>query len=60
MPETTPKQRYEARRALRRAADDSPDWKRDEQLTQDYVLDLADRFVSAIEQHNAIYARKGV
>jgi hypothetical protein len=45
---TSPKERYDARMKLKRAAKD-PDWKTDEQVTQDYVFDLVDRFVVAVE-----------
>ena len=45
----TPKQRYDARMKLKRAAKE-PDWKTDEQVTQDYVFDLLERFVIAVEK----------
>lgn len=55
---TTPKQRYEARKKLRREARDESDWKTDEQLSQEYAFDLADRFVSAFEKIAQRYGSK--
>lgn len=47
---TTPKQAYDARRELKRIArGDRPDTQRDEELMQDLLLDMAERFVVAIE-----------
>ena len=45
----TPKQRYDARMKLKRMAKE-PDWKADEAIVQDYVFDLAERTVTAIEK----------
>ena len=59
MTDTTPKERYDTRRALRRAAADEPDWKTDEKLAQDYVFSLADRFVSAVEKFANAVDQKG-
>ena len=49
---TTPKERYDARMKLKRAAND-PDWKTDERVTQEYFADLAERFVVAVESIGA-------
>ena len=57
MSETTPKQRYDARMALKRQAQE-PDWKGDEIITSEYAFDLAERTVTAFEKLVAIIHRK--
>ena len=53
MPETTPKQRYDARMTLKRQAQE-PDWKRDELVFSEYAFDLAERTVTSFEKLVAI------
>tara|TARA_R110000796_G_scaffold143651_1_gene260333 strand:+ start:726 stop:923 length:198 start_codon:yes stop_codon:yes gene_type:complete len=45
---TTPKERYDARMKLKRAAHD-PDWKTDEIIEHEYFANLVERFVVAVE-----------
>lgn len=48
MTDTTPKQRYDARQKLKRMALNS-EHKADQILTEEYLFDLAGRFVTALE-----------
>ena len=45
----TPKEQYEARKAARQSAKDLPHAEREKLITAQ-VLDMADRFVTAIER----------
>ena len=49
---TTPKERYDARMKLKRAAfiaANDPDWKTDEIIEHEHFADLVERFVVAVE-----------
>ena len=53
----TTKDRYHARKELRRIARD-PDEKNDDDLAQEYFVSLAERFVSALESVAFTYKHK--
>ncbi len=57
MENTTPKERYDARMALKRRPQE-PGHKSDDLVTQDYAFDLAERFVSACEKFARSFASK--
>jgi hypothetical protein len=57
MSDTTPKQRYDARMALKRQAQE-PDHKRDDIVTAEYAFDIAERAVTAFEKLVSIIGSK--
>tara|TARA_R110000796_G_scaffold4390_1_gene17009 strand:+ start:1363 stop:1557 length:195 start_codon:yes stop_codon:yes gene_type:complete len=59
MTDTTPKQRYDARMALKRQAHE-PGYKSDHIVSQEYAFDLAERFVSSCEAFAIAFAKNGI